>query len=127
AETVGRQFEFFGSVAAVNFSHPRQMREVMENVELTPRADPGGKMNDCKRTERAVMNHIGISYRQDNAEARTIFFHQLTFEIDDIWRTVRLLLRVHAVVGGDADGRAKFKEPPELLVDGGIEIERIWL
>src|SRR6185436_12924939 len=112
-------------VAAIDLSHTRKSIEKMQNIEFAASAHARGQMHDGEGTERAVVHHVRIGDRQDDTEAWAVFFHELAFEVNDVGRAVRLLLRVHAVIGGDADDSAELKQAAKPLVDRGIEIERI--
>jgi len=85
AKTVGGQLELFGGVPPVYFGHTGKIVQEMENVKFAASADFRRQMNNSKRTERAVMDNIGICDGQDNTKARSVFFRQFAFKIDDVW------------------------------------------
>jgi len=92
----------------------------VEDVELSPCTEVRRQMHDRERTERTVMRDVGIGDRKNHAKADAKFPHQQRFEVDDIRRTVRLLLGVHAVVGGDADDSAEIQEFAQFGVDARV-------
>src|SRR5688572_13369491 len=125
AKTVGGQLELFGGVSAVHFGHTGKIVQKMENVKFAAGTDFRRQMNDGKRTERTVMDDIGICDGQDNTEARAVFFCQFAFQINDVGGAIGLLLGVHAMIGSDADESAECNETTQLLVDGGVQIQRL--
>ena len=76
-----------------------------------------------------MMNHIGVGDRQDHAGL--VFAEpaiELVLEVDDIGLPVGCVLRVHAVIGRQYDGRAqriKFRDVWEFL-RGNYLSHRVW-
>src|SRR2546430_16941768 len=82
-------------------------------------------MNDGKGTERAMVHHVRIGDRQNDAEAVSELFGEFTFQINNVRLTIALLLGVHSMVGGDADNGAKFNQPRHFEIYGAVEIKSL--
>ena len=119
-QPIGGQFQF--ARGGVPIVHLRDAGQIHQPVAHGFDGLSRWQMHDGKRAERAMMDHVRIGDGQNHAKPFAEFFHQPAFEVNHVGRTVRLLFRVHAVIGRDAGDGAEFKQPPDFHVNGGVKL-----
>ena len=69
------------------------------------------------------MGDVGVRDGQNHTKARPELFAQFGFEVNHVGRAVGSLLRVHAVVRGNAHNRSQFQQTAQRAVDVRVKLD----
>src|SRR5439155_22401684 len=122
SKSIGGQFQLARrGVAIVNLDDAGPIHKPLRNWS---KRLVRWQVDNGKRTKRSVVNDLRDGDGQNQTETLAKFPRQFAFEIDDVRQAIRVLLRIHAVVGGDPHDRVETLQAAQLEVNRGVEIER---
>ena len=122
AHAVGRQLEARAGLVARQ--HDVDAGSAGNARARRPRVGVRRRQVDRReRAQRAVVDDVRIGDRQDHARARRAVRRvEHVLQEDDVRPAEGVGLRVHAVIGGDDDGRAQRVELREIAVHHRVEL-----
>lgn len=125
ADAVGRQFQLGGRRGpVVDFRDPIERKRPLDDVAQD---NTVGQMDCDRRAKRPVVSNIGVGDRADHPYPAAERLGQQRLEIDHVRLAGRIVLGIHAVIGGRTNDGSEVQQTTNFAIDRLIKVERCGL